>query len=277
MEIPELTNYFFAILYLTGLAILIAWLIKTKYGTAALLHSKPRRHNMPNILPFLLIFIWIALSSALVGLIRKTDLFSAFDQWQKTLLTYLSLAIVEILMICVILLAGWHYFARRLKGFGLAAKNLLPDAAWAAIALIAVAPLVELLVRAVVFIGKLFVGESFQMQQNEGIADILAYDNLSVKVAIFLFSVLIVPFFEETLFRGIIQSYLRGLLKKPWHAILLTSAIFTMLHPAMHWPALLVFSIALGYTYEKSSSLWRPIIMHSLFNGINLTITLINQ
>ena len=277
MEIPELINYFVAIFFLTGVAILTGWLIRTKCGTTALSQTKERRNSMPGPVPFLLILIWIGFSSGLIGLVQKTGLFSAFDDWQKTLINYLFLGIVEITMIFLMLLTGWNYFARRLRGFGFAKKGLLRDAGWAAVALIAVAPVVELLVRAVLVIGKFFAGENFQMQQNEGIADILACDQLSVKVAIFIFSVFIVPFFEEMLFRGIIQSYLRGLLKKPWLAIFLTSVVFTTLHPAMHWPALLAFSLALGYVYEKSSSLWRPIIMHSLFNAINLTITLINQ
>jgi membrane protease YdiL (CAAX protease family) len=37
-----------------------------------------------------------------------------------------------------------------------------------------------------------------------------------------------------------------------------------------HWPALFVLGVGMGYAYEKSGSLWRPIFIHALFNGVTI-------
>jgi membrane protease YdiL (CAAX protease family) len=51
-----------------------------------------------------------------------------------------------------------------------------------------------------------------------------------------------------------------------------------MAHPNReHWPALFVLAMGLGYAYEKSGSLFRPIIMHAIFNGIMIAATLLQQ
>ena len=41
-----------------------------------------------------------------------------------------------------------------------------------------------------------------------------------------------------------------------------------------HWPALFVLALGLGYAYEKSGSLFRPIFMHAMFNGIAMLSTM---
>jgi len=48
-----------------------------------------------------------------------------------------------------------------------------------------------------------------------------------------------------------------------------------MVHMDMaHWPALFVLSLSLGYAYEKSGSLFRPIFIHSLFNAATIAAVL---
>ena len=75
---------------------------------------------------------------------------------------------------------------------------------------------------------------------------------------------------EEIIFRGLLQSLLRSYVRKPWLAIALTSFVFMLVHQPWHWPAIFVLSAALGYAYEKSGSLWRPFVMHALFNGFTV-------
>jgi membrane protease YdiL (CAAX protease family) len=38
-----------------------------------------------------------------------------------------------------------------------------------------------------------------------------------------------------------------------------------------------MLALGLGYAYEKSGSLWRPIFMHALFNGITIATVLTQQ
>jgi len=67
----------------------------------------------------------------------------------------------------------------------------------------------------------------------------------------------------------------RSYLGRPWPAILLTSVLFATVHGNVtHWPALFVLSLGLGYAYEKSGSLLRPLFMHAMFNGISILGTL---
>jgi membrane protease YdiL (CAAX protease family) len=41
-----------------------------------------------------------------------------------------------------------------------------------------------------------------------------------------------------------------------------------------HWPALFVLGVCLGYSYEKSGSLFRPIFIHLFFNVSSVAIAL---
>lgn len=50
-------------------------------------------------------------------------------------------------------------------------------------------------------------------------------------------------------------------------AVLITSALFAVVHPAWSWPPIFVLSLALGFAYERTGSLWAPIAMHAVFNG----------
>ena len=84
---------------------------------------------------------------------------------------------------------------------------------------------------------------------------------------------IIAPFLEEFLFRGVLQSYLR---KRLGHktAILLSSLIFAFFHFAPSQKggnisliiSLFVFACFLGFLYEKKRSLLAPIGLHMTFN-----------
>jgi membrane protease YdiL (CAAX protease family) len=60
------------------------------------------------------------------------------------------------------------------------------------------------------------------------------------------------------------------MLNKPWPAIFISSAIFTFLHPNVHWLAIYVVGLFLGYAYEKSGSLYRSMFLHAIFNGFTI-------
>ena len=102
-------------------------------------------------------------------------------------------------------------------------------------------------------------------------------ETTSVRALIIITAVVIVPAFEEMLFRGLFQTWLRSLVARPWLAILICSGMFAVIHAdAGHWPALLALSMSMGYAYEKSGSLFRPIFIHSLFNATSI-IAVLNQ
>lgn len=76
------------------------------------------------------------------------------------------------------------------------------------------------------------------------------------------------PLAEEVFFRGLVQTYLVGLLGSRWRAIGLTSIAFA----SVHWsqphaiPALILLAAVMGYAYERTGALAAPFAIHALFN-----------
>jgi uncharacterized protein len=89
--------------------------------------------------------------------------------------------------------------------------------------------------------------------------------------------ILAAPVIEEFLFRGCIQNWIRKYLG-PIASIVVTSLIFSMMHYApsqakSNFPlivSLFVFSLYLGFLYEKTKSLLAPIVLHMTFNTISV-------
>jgi membrane protease YdiL (CAAX protease family) len=90
--------------------------------------------------------------------------------------------------------------------------------------------------------------------------------------------VLAAPALEEIMYRGLLQRALRSLGAGPWTAITLSSALFATMHlgaaPPHAVAGLLVFSLALGWAYERTGGLTAPILMHGLFNAANIAMAL---
>jgi membrane protease YdiL (CAAX protease family) len=59
-----------------------------------------------------------------------------------------------------------------------------------------------------------------------------------------------------------------------WLAIIITSAIFALVHPAWSRPIIFVLAVGLGYAYERTGNLWVSITMHAVFNSVNTVLFL---
>jgi membrane protease YdiL (CAAX protease family) len=81
--------------------------------------------------------------------------------------------------------------------------------------------------------------------------------------------VIIAPLAEEFIFRGYIYGVLRrnlGIVP----GVLLTSLLFASIHLSLSaLPALFLFGICLTLAYERTGSLWVPMLMHAGFNLLN--------
>jgi membrane protease YdiL (CAAX protease family) len=85
------------------------------------------------------------------------------------------------------------------------------------------------------------------------------------------------PIVEELLFRGFLQSLIRKHLGSK-QAIVITSVLFAFFHYSPEQglsnitivTSLFIFSLFLGFTYEKRRSLPAPMILHAIFNGVNV-------
>ena len=78
--------------------------------------------------------------------------------------------------------------------------------------------------------------------------------------------------FEEVLFRGTIQNFLTRWFKGPWAAILLTAFIFSIIHLSFYgFFVRFALGIILGLIFYYSGSLWLAILLHFLFNALQVT------
>ncbi len=93
-----------------------------------------------------------------------------------------------------------------------------------------------------------------------------------VVIYMLIAAVLIAPVGEELLFRGFLYPVLKSGLGK-WGAILLSSLMFGAIHMALVQTLVLsVFGVILCLAYERTKSIWLPILLHALFNGLTITL-----
>jgi len=264
------------VIWLTGLVLLISWLLKTLLGPDPLADSVPRRNNMPFYLPFIALFVWfgaVSLTLPITEIAKK--IMPHLPDWQTAFLGNAVLCIGGLLVIAVIVFLVRTNFARGLKGFGLNPKTIHKDSFAAVINLIYVWPIVYLVTQLTIFYGQLIFRQNFHWPQHETLESITSHPQLPLKILILITAAAIVPVVEEMLFRGLFQTMIRSFSGRPWLAILLSSALFAVVHQhGPHWPALFVLAVCLGYSYEKSGSLFRPILIHSIFNTASIIFVL---
>ena len=80
--------------------------------------------------------------------------------------------------------------------------------------------------------------------------------------------VFLAPLVEELVFRGFIYTKLRSNYKAAT-SIIVSALIFAEFHlePEIFLP-LFILGCIIGYIYEKSDSLWAPILFHVINNSI---------
>lgn len=274
MITPEIITKF--IIMLAGVLLFGLWLLKTSLGRKALVDSRPRRNNIPLqlcLIPAFIVFVPVPVIVLITGRLL-TDL----PDWQNAFLGNLINCIGAIVVIALILFMVRAYFARRLKGFGLNIRSIHKDFFAAFVSLLTVLPLMEAAIRLMMLIGELFYGPEYQIPQHEQLKMITIYPQWQFLILTFIAIAVIVPVLEEMLFRGLFQTVIRSLLETrdlklksryhPWIAIFITSGLFSMVHGNVpHWPALFILGVCMGYAYEKSGSLFRPILIHAFFNS----------
>ncbi len=245
-----------------GLCVGVIWLFWFD-GFRSLRKTPVRRHRQWFVFwPLAILVFWIA-GMLLIQTVTPTDIIS-----------YPVNAVLEIGLIGGMLIIARKSFARRLKGFGLNCKNLINDAPWAAVNLLGSFPLILFGLWVSLTLGHFFRGADFSLETHQSL-EILTDAGVGLRILVAVFAALIVPVFEELLFRGFFQTTLRTLSGSPWAGIVLTSIFFAILHPPTHIPALFMLSVGLGYAYERSGSLLRPILMHVFFNGLSVAMTLL--
>ncbi|MHC4566290.1 MAG: lysostaphin resistance A-like protein [Planctomycetota bacterium] len=270
-------KYAETIICLIGVVLLAYWLLKTSLGRRALADSAPRRNNMPFYLPAIVFFLWfVVLLSATV----VKELYGDLPNWQKGIADNIVSSVGAILMATVMIVLGRVHFARRLKGFGLNLRTLPRDLLTAPLYLLAARPVMLATITLTIYAAELVSGHDYQMQPHQQLKLAAEHPQLALHILIFVVAVVIIPVFEELFFRGIIQTTLLSYIQvkgKAWIAIAIASTLFALMHEEMsHRPALFVLGVCMGYAYERSGSLWRPIFIHAIFNATNVLAIMSN-
>ncbi|MHC4271709.1 MAG: lysostaphin resistance A-like protein [Planctomycetota bacterium] len=273
---------------LTGLICLGFWLLRTSWGRKSLINSKRRINTMPFYLPFLPLLIYmISISSALVAVERA---YPDLPDWQHEFIQNAILCAGTLLCIALIIYLAKVNFTDGLKGFGFNPKQIHKDFVAAAVNLVSIWPIIVVILALTVYMGEYFQGTEFDFGRHRELQSISIYPQLKVRVLIFITAAFIVPVFEELLFRGLFQTIVRSALERltflerfkdksivTWSAIIITSVFFVAAHEdRWHLPALFVLSLGMGYAYEKSGSLMRPIFIHIFFNSLALASVLLD-
>jgi len=256
-----------------GVALFAWWLLRTSLGRESLAHSKPRRNCMAPLVPIVLFLVWLVGVALLQSV--AYHIAGRIDQWQVLFLSQLVYSGASAAIVALALILARLDFARGLKGLGLRLKTVPKDLGLACLNLLAVWPLVLAAMSLTIVVTRMLYGQEYRIPQHEALKLITEYPALPLQVILVIVAVVVAPVVEETLFRGLFQTMIRSYLQRPWPAIVLTSILFATIHQdRSHWPSLFVLALGLGYAYEKSGSLLRPIFMHALFNGITIAAVL---
>ena len=283
------------LIFLAGVLLFGLWLLKTSLGREALADSMPRRNSMALYIPFIPLFIWLG---PLPLAIQITERLSAdLKDWQKAFLfnlVYCFGAIVVVVVIIFLVRAG---FARKLKGFGFCFKSIYKDFFMAFLNILAVWPLMMGAIALTIYFCKLVFGQEYQISQHEQLELITVFPQWQLRILVIAVAVIIAPVLEEMLFRGLFQTVIRSFLEsrnsnpnqsqdclislperrnRAWESVFISSGLFAVMHVNMpHWPALFLLGMCLGYAYEKSGSLFRPIFIHAFFNAVTILFVLL--
>jgi membrane protease YdiL (CAAX protease family) len=87
---------------------------------------------------------------------------------------------------------------------------------------------------------------------------------------IWALAVVAAPLCEEFIFRGLIYGGLRRSMKAP-QAMLMSAAIFAVVHPPLSMLPVFMLGLCTAWTYERSKTLLAPMLVHAVYNAMILS------
>ena len=275
-------------LYIVGAALIalavLAWRGCFRWST---LENSPQRHVNLGIMDLAIALGWILIGSAIsLMIITKLQLLPpASDIEQPTDPEKYAFAailnqLIVFLPVCLYVIIKVARNKKGLVTFGLLPKKPFYELLVSAVGLVCAL----VLVIATLLISKL-VAEELGFDTHE-----LGHDALKQmtqaksKSSLWLMitsAVIVAPFFEEIIYRGLMQTALNRFSQWSgrWIVVVASAAIFTVIHvggmPGASLPGIFVLGILLGWIYEKTQSLLPCIIIHAAFNAFNVAMVLI--
>jgi membrane protease YdiL (CAAX protease family) len=78
---------------------------------------------------------------------------------------------------------------------------------------------------------------------------------------------------EELFFRGMVFKFAQSLFKKWWLSVLISAFLFAIFHTSIsELVPIFLAGLVLGWVYYITSSIWMNILLHLLFNGLQVLI-----
>ena len=120
------------------------------------------------------------------------------------------------------------------------------------------------------FITQLIIPSKEQVpEMQEIVQTMISSDDVTIRITLLFSAIIVAPMVEEIIFRG----YIYPILKRYSHRLFagfMTSLLFAVVHGHMEGLIPLLFlAIILTLCYEITGSIFVPILIHALFNGIN--------
>ena len=174
------------------------------------------------------------------------------------------------LTMAIVLLSGVYFIALRPKNLTwheLGVKHFAKKD-WKTIFALAILLLVG---SVLIMILTSFLGNSYENSKTDALQKNVT--TLTILIA-FVSAAVISPIYEEIFYCGFLYRWLRTRLGMSW-ALILSSLIFTIVHlPTYNVMPVNFFSgILFAWAYERTGSIWPPVLIHGLTNGLMVILT----
>ncbi|MCH8476063.1 MAG: CPBP family intramembrane metalloprotease [Opitutales bacterium] len=255
------------ILFLLGLG---AWLHALVHRKWLLAVKGPPPSWKPPLVDFALLSISLLLVAAIAGPLLGVEIMRWMpgDPEEPSEWAFL---IQSLSMQGAILLTLLLFFKLQPRTFhttgGGPSGGALYAAKWAVYGFVLAIPLVALSNILVVYLFQFF-GWEYGLQ--ETVEEIVGMESTLLFLLMPLPVVILAPLWEEIVFRGGIFRYLQNFLPV-FLAVILSALLFAVIHghPAQ-LGGIFILGLILTLVYQKSGSLFAPILMHALFNANTL-------
>lgn len=273
MNIDLIGNWIITLWLVIAARLAFKWQLKTAFKPAQINENRWER-DVPAFLVLLATGLYLLLISAAVTGANK--LFGGSITSRQAAMALGSAAAVG-----VVLAAVRYLTANGLADVGLSPANPREKLVEAARVMLILYPFIALLATVAGLLAGL-INEDF-LKQNHPFLEEISTDKgspeyLLAVLAMGINVVVVTPFTEELLFRGLLQGSIAAHGFKPLTAICITAAFFAVVHGMTiwtHWPALFAFAFIIGTIYERKRSLLICFFMHSIFNLVSFIGTLI--
>lgn len=278
-----------------GLVILAGWFARTRAGRRAFVNAPCRPHHLlvTDILLVAALHIVTSICAALV-LGDPTQ-----ASWNRHDLAFAILIVAQAALVVVVITIASRRFKGSLTGLGLTGQPFGKTCTLAVFYFVVATGLTALALTATAIICQRF---GWELPRHTFLDILQKQPPPRTLILLLILPAMFVPVAEELMFRGLLQTFIITALTRRlqpsyptaaqttldiqtttappaicrWTGILITALIFALWHSQwQHWPALTVLAIVLGYSYERYGNLLVPILVHSLFNILPLTFTLL--